>query len=184
MKKLASLGVLAFSLTTFAAVTPSTIPRQTPKNFVDDAIFEGGRDVAANLVDIRFGEHRKQGFERWVIDFSDLADKLGAVAPKFQLRYEKAETLPLPEGGDLQRRPARFLFVLRQIQKNRLTEEKMKNVVKKSRFVKEILLYPPIEKGDMAIEFILKENVRFAPHQPSEREGRLVLDIRRPSAGE
>ncbi len=49
--------------------------------------------------------------------------------------------------------------------------------------MKEIVLYPPVERGDMAMELVLRDDVRFDPFQPLEREGRLVLDLR-PAANE
>jgi len=172
-----ALLLLCLSVPLFAAQLPNTIPRVPAKQFTNDALFEGGKEVAANLEGLRFAGHA--GFERWVVDFSDNTQKPGTIAPRFQIRYEKAETLPLPEGGDLVRKPARFIFVFRQIQKNLLSEDLVQRLARKSRFVKEILLYPPIEKGDMAMEFVLKDNVRYSPHQPLEREGRLVLDLKK-----
>ena len=78
-------------------------------------------------------------------------------------------------------KPAKFLFLFRSIEKNRLNPKKLQKLAKKSRFVKKIILYPPIEEGDMAMEFILKEDVLFEPHQPLEKEGRLVLDVKETS---
>lgn len=169
--------LLWLSVPLFASPLPNNIPRVPAKQYTNDALFEGGKEVAANLEGLRFAGHG--GFERWVVDFSDNAQKVGAIAPRFQIRYEKAETIPLPEGGELVRKPARFIFVFRQIQKNLLSEDMVRKLARKSRFVKEILLYPPIEKGDMAMEFLLKDNVQFSPHQPLEREGRLVLDLKK-----
>ena len=174
------LAVLAlfFATTLRAGLTPHAIPRNLAKQFSTDGLFEGGSDAAANIESMRLAQHGKQGFERWVIDFSDGAKSVGLVAPRFQLRYERAEKIPLPEGGDLVRKPARFIFVFRQIQKNLVNAERIQELLKKSRHVKDIILYPPIEKGDMAMEFVLKDNVAFTPHQPLEREGRLVLDLK------
>jgi len=171
------LFLLCLAAQAVASPVPHSMPRAPARSYSTDALFEGGKEVAANLEGVRLAGH--PGYERWVIDFSDHAKSVGAIAPRFQVRYEKAETLPLPEGGELLRKPARFVFIFRQIQKNLLKEDTVQNLVKKSRFVKEILLYPPIEKGDMAMEFVLKDNVRFTPHQPTEREGRLVLDLKK-----
>ncbi len=163
--------------TVFSSPSPHSIQRVPSKQFATDALFEGGKDISANLEGMRLAGHGD--FERWVIDFSDGKAQVGNAAPRFQIRYEKADTLPLPEGGDLVKKPARFIFIFRQIQKSLVNEDLVSKLVRKSKFVKEILLYPPIEKGDMAMEFLLKDNVRFTPHQPLEREGRLVLDLKR-----
>lgn len=167
-----------FSAALPAAVVPHIMPRNPSRSFTSDGLFEGGNDLGANIEGVRFAQHKAEGYERWVIDFSDAQRNLGAAAPRYQLRYETSEKLPLPEGGDLIKRPARFLFVFRMIQKNNLVQERLKKLVKKSHFVKDIILYPPIERGDMALEFVLKDDVKFTPHQPSIKEGRLVLDLK------
>jgi len=176
MQKTWSLILLALPAALLGGHPPSSIPRSPAQQFVTSGLFEGGSDAGANLERLRRADH--PGFERWVVDFSDLAENMGGAAPRFQLRYEKADKIELPEGGDLIRKPARFPFLFRQIQKNRLDETKLNRLVKKSKFVKEIHLYPPIEKGDMAMEFVLSEDVEFTPHQPLKGEGRLVLDLR------
>ncbi len=51
-------------------------------------------------------------------------------------------------------------------------------MIKKSLFVKEINLYPPIEDGDLAIEFIIKPQTLLWTHQSSTPPGRLILDLR------
>jgi len=83
-----------------------------------------------------------------------------------------------PDGVPVLSKPAKFIFVFRSIQNNYLTHDKLAQLVKKSNWVQEIVVYPPIEKGDTAVEFVLKENVAFSPYQPVEREGRLVLDLK------
>ena len=170
------LATLAFSFPAFAALQPNAIPRESTKRFRSSGLYEGGSESRANIESLRVALH--PGFERWVIDFSDEVKRLGAVAPRFQLRYVKAEKIPLPDGTEFVRKPARFVFVFRSILKNSLTTARLRGLAKKSRYVKEIILYPPIEKGDTAMEFILNDNVLFEPHQPVEREGRLVLDLK------
>src|SRR5688572_19444870 len=133
MRKSWIVSLLALQVTALAGHPPSSIPRTPAKQYMSDGLFEGGSDTGANLERLRRADH--PGFERWVVDFSDLAENMGGTAPRFQLRYEKAEKIELPEGGDLIRKPARFLFLFRQIQKNRLDESKLNRLVKKSRFV-------------------------------------------------
>lgn len=162
-----------------AAIDRRSIPRTSLKQFVHEGLFQGGTDTRANLESLRVAEHKKEGMERWVLDFSDTVKrKLGLVAPRFQLQYFKADRVTLASGREHVRKPAKFLILLRSINKNFVTPAKAKQLVQKSQYVKEIQLHPPIEEGDMAIEFILKEDVEFEAHQPIEREGRLVLDLR------
>lgn len=172
------ITLFLISVSSEAALVPNAMPRQPGKDFTRDGLFEGGVDQGANLEDVRFAKHSPNPFERWVIDFSDAQRNVGAQAPKYQLRYETSEKLSLPDGTDQLKRPARFLFIFRSIQANHVTVEKLKNLVKKSAFVKDIVLYPPIERGDMAMEFILSQDVKFTPHQPSMKEGRVVLDLK------
>jgi len=165
-----------FSFHLDAAVQPHSIPRDSARRFRTSGIFEGGTDKQANLEGLRLASHA--GYERWVVDFSDEHKTLGGIAPRFQLRYVKADKIPLPDGSVFVRSPARFVFVFRNIARNSLKNSRLKGLARKSRFVKEIILYPPIERGDMAMEFVLNDNVLFEPHQPLEREGRLVLDLK------
>jgi hypothetical protein len=162
-----------------ASMEPHGIPRSASGSFRDSGLFEGGKSTKANLEALRLADHRSQGFERWVIDFSgEKGRKLGEVAPKFQLEYVKARKFLRDDGSEATSRPARFVFTFRGIGRNFLTKSAVAKLSKKSLYVENIVIYPPIEGGDMAMEFILKDDVRFDPHQPIEREGRLVLDMK------
>lgn len=173
-----NLLALAYTFSAFAGIEASSIPRKPLAAFRAEGLFEGGSEAKANLEALRFFEHKSQGYERWVVDFSDLKKTVGAVAPRFQIQYLKSERGIGPEGTEVLRKPAKFIFIFRSIARNELSEPKLQALAKKSQHVEKILLYPPIEGGDMAMEFILKEDVEFQPHQPLEKEGRLVLDIR------
>ena len=173
------LCIASFSLSAAAALEPHSIPRASSQNFRAEGLFEGGSSSRANLESLRLASHAREGFERWVIDFSDeQTRRVGLVAPRFQLRYVHGEKLRLGDGREIERRPAKFIFVFRSIDHCFLAQETAAKLARKSQFVKNIILYPPIEKGDMAMEFILKDNVLFEPHQPVEKEGRLVLDMK------
>lgn len=159
--------------------TTRTIARTSNENFLKEGFFEGGRNKRAVLESLRLADRPEAGFERWVIDFSDpVTKKVGSFAPLFQLQYFPAEKFIGNDGSTQTKKAAKFLFLFRSITRNKVDEATVKKLAKKSRFVKDILLYPPIEEGDLAMEFVLKDNVLFEPHQPVEKEGRLVLDLR------
>ena len=170
------LGINAHGL------TPVGVPRLPTQMYFGQGLFTGGQLVSANIEGIRLAQHKNKGYERWVIDFSSTGDReVGAVAPRFQLAYLpgtpalKPESLP-PKEGKIH--PPKFRFLFQNIQNNFLTQPKITRLIKRSDFVSEIVVYPPIENGDLAMEFVLNQEVQFEPHQPIEREGRLVLDIK------
>jgi len=179
MRLLALIGLISLTSINAHAGTPA-IARSSSGNFVTEGAFEGGKEgTRANLESIRVADHPKEGFERWVIDFSDATTRTkGKTAPRFQVRYQKADRIKLAHGGSYVRKPAKFLVFFRSINKNNLTQQKVRSLVPQSLYVKDIVLYPPIEKGDMALEFVLRDDVKFEAHQPIEREGRLVLDLK------
>lgn len=161
-----------------AVVPPMSIPRDASKRFLSDGVFEGGRAIRANLEGLRFSKHPKEGFERWVFDFSDATTRtVGSAAPQFQVRYVKAGKLAKPEGGYVTVEPARIVINLKGVSKNQLTRSLLDKLAKKSELVKEVISYPPIEEGDMAVEMILKDSYPFFTHQPLRNEGRLVIDL-------
>ncbi len=167
--------VLCVAQAAFAVQAPTEtvqgIPRVSTRHFVREGLYEGGDAVRANLEGLRFAQH-PGGIERWVVDFSDAAGReIGKAAPRFRLRYEPAEP------G--KRREPRFVLNLRTVQNVKLTPEMLKQLPKKSKFVKEVVLYPPVEDGDISLELVLHSSVRFETHQPLEKAGRLVLDLMR-----
>jgi hypothetical protein len=173
---LAAVFVTAFG---YAALDTRPIPRTAGPNFLKEGLFEGGKDARARLQNLRYYDHSEQGFERWVFDFADSAgQQVNAVAPRFQMVYQEAEKMQLPNGKMFVKRPAKVRFIFRAISKNGLTPEKVQALADKSAIVDEIHLYPPIEQGDMALEFVLRDDALFQPHQPLEKEGRLVLDLK------
>lgn len=153
----------------FAMVESLPIPR-VQSTFRTEGIFDGGSQSKANLEAIRLGMHHKEGYERWVIDFSDATTrKPGIVAPQFQIRLLSA----IPQTNE-----PRLVLALGSIASSFIKPTQTMNLLKKSGLVKDITIYPPIEGGDLSIEFVLKPGVRFSPHQPIEKEGRLVIDLK------
>lgn len=170
--------VLVASAVARAAIEPSPIPRSPSKRFQAQGLYEGGADTRASLAAMRVAQHAREGFERWVIDFSDeRTHEVGHLAPKFQIEYQPADKWTKDDGTDVVRRAARFVLRFRQIAKNHLTRAELAALSKKSRYVADVVLYPPVEGGDLALELVLRRDVRFEAHQPMEREGRLVLDL-------
>jgi len=170
-----------FSAIVNGAVSSSmSIPRNASHRFLTDGIFDGGKTVRANLEGLRFSKHSDQGFERWVFDFSDATTKtLGSIAPQFQLRYKKAIKLESDDGTLNTVEPARIIISLKGISRNNVSRSNLVRLAKKSSLVKEIVIYPPIEDGDLAIEMLLNDSFGFYPHQPLVNEGRLVIDLSR-----
>ena len=168
-----------YSAALLGAISPSmSIPRDASQRFLTDGIFEGGKAVRANLEDLRFSKHSQLGFERWVFDFSDATTKTkGAVAPQFQVRYRKAIKVEQMDGSLAIMEPARIIIALKGVAKNNLSRSALTRLAKKSTLVKEIITYPPIEEGDLAIEMVLKDSIPFYTHQPLVNEGRLVIDL-------
>lgn len=155
------LVALTFSVATLGAVGILPIPRASTKEFVAEGLFAGGERIAANLKEVRVGSHAGPGYERWVFDFGNLL-------PQFQVQY-------VHSGNDT---APRFILRFQRLGQNNLNEARAKRLASKSQFVKSVRLYPPIENGDTAMELILKNDVLFAAHQPADRAGRLVLDLR------
>ncbi|MCB0419185.1 MAG: hypothetical protein KDD39_16175 [Bdellovibrionales bacterium] len=179
-----SLFVLAFVLPVLGLSAILPIPREVHHNYVDEGIFEGGSLTAANLVNIRLGQHNAEGFERWVVDFEDpKTHVLGQSAPRFSLRYAREQVGMAPTGEENLLLPARLLLSLRRIESTSVTQERLDKLVERSKLVKAVILHPSIESGDRVVEFVLRRPARFEAHQPKSREGRLVLDLK-PSTGE
>jgi len=151
-----------------ASVEPHSIPRKVLGQFRKEGAFEGGRPIPAHLEKIRFAFHRSGGYERWVLEFSD-ENRKSSVAPKFLLRY-------LPPSSE--NRSPRFILSLRSIKQSFLKLDRIKRSLAKSQIIRDVIVYPPIEDGDMSLELILKEEVLFEPHQPLETQGKLVLDLK------
>jgi hypothetical protein len=175
--------VLGISMPAAAALSPTAIPKDSQGRFWKEGIFNGGTEDRAVFSGIRLGRHSKQGVERWVLDFSD-PQKMGShqKSPKFQIDYQVTSFDSKAEKSDLglssNDKAYRIVVHLRGITRNLVESEKLKSLIEKSLFVQDIILYPPIEKGDMAMELILKSHAELSPHQPSDSPGRLVLDLR------
>jgi hypothetical protein len=161
-----------------ASVAPSmTIPRDASHRYLTDGLFEGGKPVRANLEALRFFNHKQKGFERWVFDFSDVTTQtVGSVAPKFQVRYKKASKVK-NQRQLLTLEPARIIITLNGVVKNQISRSQLEKLAQRSSLVKEVIVYPPIEDGDIAVEMLLKDSYPFYTHQPLNNEGRLVIDL-------
>ncbi len=175
---LQALGMIWLSTyATDALAKPAPIPRTANQDFRTEGLFEGGSAVSANIEGLRLSE--QDGLERLVVDFSDNAKReLGKVAPKFRVRYIPGNKIIGSTGELIVSQPAKFILTFQAIRKNYLNKTVLQELVKRSKYVKDIVIYPAIENGDTAIELILHDNVAFEPHQPIQKEGRLVLDMK------
>ncbi|MBM4317207.1 MAG: hypothetical protein FJ116_06975 [Deltaproteobacteria bacterium] len=176
MKLLFLLALVGGNL--MASVAPSmTIPRDASRRYLTDGVFEGGKPIKANLEALRFFNHKQKGFERWVFDFSDATTQtVGSVAPKFQVRYQKASKVE-NQGQLLTLEPARIIISIKGVIKNQISRSQLEKLPQRSTLVKEVIVYPPIDEGDIAIEMLLKDSYPFYTHQPLNNEGRLVIDL-------
>jgi len=171
------LALLASSV--FASISPRPIPRTASQIFVQSGLFEGGTPIAAHLEGFRFSRNPKTGIERWVLDFSDAKTRSRQfMAPEFQVRLLAAEKVRVADGKEVFLSPSRIVISLSSIKANHLDESRLQKLIRKSKLVRAIRLYPPIEDGDRAIEILLKKDALFEPHQPLQKEGRLVLDLK------
>lgn len=175
------LSWLAVSTLSSAAVHP--VPRVPTGEFLEQGEFSGGEAAAAILANIRLGKHKDAGFERWVVDFADPETKaLGKTAPRFLIQYLDERKRTSEDGNVTLLAPARLLVHLRGIRDNQVSPQRIESLVKSSLLVENVVMYPQIEGGDMVLEMRLRGPAAFALHQPKEKEGRLVLDLRpRPS---
>lgn len=158
------------------AVAPTLIPRSPTPLYRSDIFFEGGSGSPASLEGLRMAPHGE--FERWVIDFADeTGGRKTAVAPKFQVRFLPAEKIHTDTGEHILSRPAKLIVTIHKVKRNTLTKEILQRLLKKSAHIKDITVYPPIEDGDTAMEFVFSSESPVNIHQPLEKEGRLVIDI-------
>lgn len=173
------LGLFLLALSCLGAAEPQWIPRIASGKFVDRGFFEGGQDAPATLAALRVARH--DASERWVFDFGEPGSKqVGKAAPKFRLEYFPQDAFVDDTGKLVVRKPARFLFLFRALKKNKLVPKDLTELAAKSRFVSDVVSYPPIEGGDTALELLLRRDVVFEAFQPGEREGRLVVDLKSP----
>jgi hypothetical protein len=162
----------------WSAVRSLPIPRLANHDFRSEGLFEGGTSTPANIEKLTRSEAGHA--ERWTFDFSETGASMasGKAVPKFQLKYLPGNPIFSAQGEATPSKPPRLILTLRGIQKNLLKRSDLLKQVKQSKYVKEIIVYPPIEEGDTALEIQLKDNVQFAPHQPAKKAGQLVLDLK------
>jgi hypothetical protein len=171
--------ILAFALhvTTVAfSATPSLIPRTPTPIYRSDVFFEGGADFPATLHDLRMADHGR--FERWVIDFSNASGlEKKKQAPKFQVRFLPSQKIETDTGEIVLSQPAKLIVTFHKVNRNDLQKQRLSRLVEKSAHIQKIVIYPPIENGDTAMEFTFSADSPVNIHQPLENEGRLVIDI-------
>ncbi len=117
--------------------------------------------------------------ERLTVNFSGSSTaKNGGKIPRFQLRYLPEEKFATAEGTLAFAKPPRFVLTLRSLNGNKTNPAMLQAAITRSRLVKEILVYPPVEEGDTAVEILLHDNVRFSTDRQGLKAGRLTLELR------
>lgn len=167
---------LASLLTLIAGAAPiphSLAPHKTAP-FLTQGFIKGGTETEAILKDLRYGKHPNKGYERWVFDFEFEGEKKQRMgSPNYCVKYQK------PQGKNL---PAKLVVLFQGIKKSRLNADTFLDMVSRSPLVASILLYPPIENGDTAIEFLLHRGVSYKTEELKGASGRLVVDLAPSSA--
>lgn len=175
-----NLSVLSLLFSCGALTAPHPlVPRTASKIFISSGVFEGGGLDLVNLERIRFWKDPQSGVERWVIDFSSLAErKLQEKAPYFKISVIPPNKLFLPHQKEEELSPARIVIQLSGVQNNFTRAKRIKTFLKKSNLVRSLRIYPPLENGHRLMEWVLNDSVVVEPHQPISKEGRIVLDLK------
>ncbi len=154
-----------------------TIPRIATNVYREEGIYRGGTEEAAGIRSLKREETPSQGGERWTFEFSS-PHKYKKAAPYFQVKLIKAESFQRSDGTVVITEPPKIVLMLRGITGLGLPQRDIDRALKKSRFVREIIPYPPIEDGDTAIELVLSRETLISPHHPRYAENRLVLELK------
>ena len=155
------------------------IPRHNNGEFRTEGTFRGGAANTAGLKSLKSELVPAQGVERWTLEFADAVTKKPAsLAPQFQVKMVKAESFQRPDGTVVYTEPPKVLLFLRGIHGSQVEAAQLAKSIKRSRFVKEVIPYPAIEDGDMAIEMILVREALVSPYHPRYAESKLVLDLK------
>lgn len=171
--------LMFLTASSFGALAPRPVPRTVSQIYIGSGVFEGGSPLAAHIEGLRFSRNPQTGTERWVFDFSDArTNSPQLLAPEFQLRLTPPDKVQLADGKEVQISPQRLLISLNAIKNNEIRAKTIQTHLSKSKLVKNIRIYPPIENGDRVIEFTFKHPILLEPHQPLQKEGRLVLDLK------
>ncbi len=156
-----------------------TIPRMATQTFRTEGVFQGGTSENAGIKGLKWELRPAEGAERWTLEFSEPnSPKPAKLPPQFQIKVVKAESFQRSDGTVVVTEPPKILFLLRGIQGSRLDRVQLNRAIKKSRFVKEIIPYPAIEDGDMAIEMILSREAFVSPFHPRYSENQIVMDLK------
>ncbi len=178
MKRFLSTVLLSTSFVcALGAVKLDPVPRSATGDYRTEGLFQAGTPGPKNidaLYNRDFGSA-----ERWVIDFSEPGKpKSFSNIPELQVQYEGEEKVLSDSGELIVAREPKVILKFRSIRKNALDRDRFASLIRKSKHVKAITLYPAIEGGDTALEFLLKGNV---PFRPSLEAGRLLLDLKEPA---
>jgi hypothetical protein len=165
MKTWILIASMAFLIkgTAFAAIPPIPVPRNSSHKFFEEGVFEGGKVSKAIWASLFF-QNERDDIERWVFDFKQ-GTRANRPMPKFQIRYVKGT-------------PSKLVLTFQTLEQNRVKRQLLERLASKSQLVREIVVYPPIDEGDTAVELVLRDGVLFSPRQPLDRPGRLLVDLK------
>lgn len=156
-----------------------SIPRHSNGEFRTEGIFRGGAANTAGLLSLKAEPVPRQGLERWTLEFADASTKKPAsLAPQFQVKIVKAESFQRPDGTVVYTEPPKVLLLLRGIHGSQVEASQIAKAIKRSKFVKEVIPYPAIEDGDMAIEMVLSREALVSPYHPRYAESKLVIELK------
>ncbi len=153
------------------------IPRIASNEYREEGIYRGGSEESAGIKSLKREETPSQGGERWTLEFSS-PTKRRKGAPYFQVKLVKAESFQRSDGTVVITEPPKILLQLRGVTGSGLPQRDITRALKRSRFVKEIIPYPPIEDGDTAIELVLSRETLVSPYNPRYAENQLVLELK------
>ncbi len=152
------------------------IPRIATNEYREEGIYRGGTEESSGIRSLKRESTPSQGGERWTLEFSSPNKK--KAAPFFQVKLIKAESFQRSDGTVVITEPPKIVLLLRGITGGGLPQRDITRALKKSRFVKAIIPYPPIEDGDTAIELVLSRETLISPHHPRFAENQLVLELK------
>jgi hypothetical protein len=150
------------------------VPRRPTGEYRTQGFFQAGTPGPKNIDSVSTRDFGAA--ERWTIDFSEPGKQRSlSSVPELQVQYIEEEQVLSDSGEMVVAKEPKFILKLRSIRKNALNRDRLAELARKSRHVKKVILYPEIEGGDTALEFILKANT---PFRPFLEPGRLVLDLK------
>jgi hypothetical protein len=134
-----------------------------PHSFLSSGIFSAPGTRGLNLESIRMDP--KRASEKITFLFSTSSSrKPTARIPPFHCRFMPATSPEL--GTDTGLKPARFILLLQGLSTRFLSPGRLTKVAEKSRLIEKLVLYPPLEDGDSAVEITFKKSVLFRQIDP------------------